>query len=166
MGFTKDQFDAAALSGKVGMKFEETSYVKAAWRTKAPDLKLSAIPMLKLTEDGKNGSWANIGFMFMSKQAADKVGAFKLIEFLATDEMQVEYVQKGVDLLPLKKNISPLADGDPLVSEIVSWLGKGWGVGTTISTRWLETNVIMKQEVEAIMTGQKSAWLHSRRQKS
>ena len=157
LGFTKDQFDAAALSGKVGMKFEETSYIKAAWRTKAPDLKLSAIPMLKLTEDGKNGSWANIGFMLISKQATEKVGAFKLIEFLSTDEMQVEYVQKGVDLLPLKKNIVPLADGDPRVSEIVSWLGKGWGVGTTISVRWLETNLIMKQEVEAIMTGQKSA---------
>jgi ABC-type glycerol-3-phosphate transport system substrate-binding protein len=71
--------------------------------------------------------------------------------------MQVEYVQKGVDLLPLKKNIPPLPDADPLVTEIVSWLGKGWGVGTTISIRWLETTKILQQEIESIMTGQKSA---------
>ena len=66
-------------------------------------------------------------------------------------------MQKGVDLLPLKKNIAPLPDADPLVSEIVSWLGEGWGVGTTISIRWLEANNILQQEVESIMTGQKSA---------
>lgn len=157
IGFTKDQFDAAALAGKVGMKNEETSYIKAAWRTQAPDLELAAVPFLKLTDDGKNGSWANIGFMFTAQQSADKAGAFALIEYLATDEIQVEYVQKGVDLLPLKKNIAPLPDADPLVTEIVSWLGEGWGVGTTITIRWLEANNILQQEVEAIMTGQKTA---------
>ncbi|MEZ4621632.1 MAG: extracellular solute-binding protein [Caldilineaceae bacterium] len=157
LGFTKDQFDAAAHQGKVGMKFEETSYIKAAWRTEAPDLELEAIPMLKLTDDGKNSSWANIGFMFMAQQSAEKEGPFKLIEFLSTDDIQVEYVQKGVDLLPLKKNIAPLPDADPLVSEMVSWLGEGWGVGTTISIHWLEANTIMQQEVESVMTGQKSA---------
>ena len=157
LGFTKDQFDAAAHQGKVGMKMEETSYIKAAWRTEAPDLELEAIPMLKLTDDGKNSSWANIGFMFMAQQSAEKEGTFKLLEYLSTDEMQVEYVLKGVDLLPLKKNIPPLPDADPLVTEIVSWLGEGWGVGTTISIHWLEVNTIMQQEVESIMTGQKSA---------
>ena len=83
IGFTKDQFDAAALSGKVGMKNEETSYIKAAWRTQAPDLELAAVPFLKLTDDGKNGSWANIGFMFMAQQSVDKAGAFKLLEYLS-----------------------------------------------------------------------------------
>ena len=78
-------------------------------------VELAAIPMLKLTDDGKNGSWANIGFMFMAQQSADKAGPFKLLEFLATDEIQVDYVEKGVDLLPLKKNIAPLPDADPLV---------------------------------------------------
>lgn len=157
IGFTKDQFDSAALNGKVGMKNEETSYIKAAWRTQAPDLELAAVPFLKLTEDGQNGSWANIGFMFMAQQSADKAGAFALLEYLSTDEIQVEYVQKGVDLLPLKKGIAPLPDADPLVTEIVSWLSEGWGVGTTISIRWLEANNILQQEVESIMTGQKTA---------
>ena len=95
--------------------------------------------------------------MFIAQQSAEKDGTFQLVEFLSTDEIQVEYVQKGVDLLPLKKNIAPLADADPLVTEIVSWLGEGWGVGTTISVHWLEANTIMQQEVESIMTGQKSA---------
>lgn len=93
----------------------------------------------------------------MAQQSAEKAGPFKLIEFLSTDEIQVEYVQKGVDLLPLKNNIAPLPDADPLVSKIVSWLGEGWGVGTTISIHWLEANTIMQQEVESVMTGQKSA---------
>jgi len=157
LGFTKDQFDSAAHSGKVGMKDEETSYIKAAWRAEAPDLELAAVPFLKMTDDGKNSSWANIGFMFMAQQAAEKPGAFALLEYLGTDDIQVEYVQKGVDLLPLKKNIAPLPDADPLVTEIVSWLGQGWGVGTTISIRWLEANNILQQEIESIMTGQKSA---------
>ena len=157
IGFTKDQFDSAALSGKVGMKNEETSYIKAAWRAQAPDLELSAVPFLKLTDDGKNGSWANIGFMFMAQQSAEKAGAFKLLEYLGTDEIQTDYVLKGVDLLPLKKNIPALPDADPLVTEIVSWLGQGWGVGTTISIRWLEATNILQQEIESIMTGQKSA---------
>jgi ABC-type glycerol-3-phosphate transport system substrate-binding protein len=157
IGMSQDQSDALAWAGKVGMKNEETAYIKAAWRTEAADLDLGAIPFLKLTDDGKNGSWANIGFMFMAQQSAEKPGAFKLLEYLATDEIQVEYVQKGVDLLPLKKNIEPLPDADPLVTEIVSWLNEGWGVGTTISIRWLEANNILQQEVEAIMTGQKSA---------
>lgn len=157
LGFTKDQFDAAALAGNVGMKNEETSYIKAAWRTQAPDLELAAVPFLKLDENGKNGSWANIGFMFMAQQSAEKPGAFELLEYLSTDEIQVEYVQKGVDLLPLKRNIEPLPDADPLVTEIVSWLDQGWGVGTTISIRWLEATNILQQEIETIMTGQKSA---------
>lgn len=157
IGFTKDQFDAVALDGKVGMKNEETSYIKAAWRTQAPDIELAAIPFLKHAENGKNASWANIGFMFMAQQSADKPGAFALLEYLSSDEIQVEYVQKGVDLLPLKRNIPPLPDADPLVTEIVSWLGEGWGVGTTISIRWLEATNILQQEIEAIMTGQKTA---------
>jgi multiple sugar transport system substrate-binding protein len=157
IGLTKDQFDALALEGKVGMKNEETSYIKAAWRTQAPDLELDAVPFLKLTDDGKNASWANIGFMFMSQQAAEKAAAFALLEYLSTDEIQVEYVQKGVDLLPLKKDIAPLPDADPLVTKIVSWLGEGWGVGTTITIRWLEANNILQQEIEGIMTGQKTA---------
>lgn len=157
LGFSDDQFNAAAHGGKVGMQWQETSSIKAVWRTEAPDLELAAIPMLQLTDDGKNASWANIGFMFMAQQSAEKEGPFKLLEYLATDEIQVEYVEKGVDLLPLKKNIAPLPDADPLVSEIVSWLGKGWGVGTTISIRWLEANNILQQEVQSIMTGDKSA---------
>lgn len=157
LGFSNDQFNAAALDGKVGMQWQETSAIKAVWRQQAKDLELAAIPMLKLTDDGKNASWANIGFMFLAQQSADKEEAFKLLEYLGTDEIQVEYVEKGVDLLPLKKNIAPLADADPLVNEIVSWLGQGWGVGTTITIRWLEANTIFGQEVQSIMTGQKSA---------
>lgn len=157
IGMPQDQSDSLAWGGKVAMKNEETAYIKAAWRNEAPDLELDAVPFLKLTDDGKNGSWANIGFMFMAQQSADKAGAFKLIEYLATDEIQVEYVQKGVDLLPLKKNIEPLPDSDPLVNKIVSWLAEGSGVGTTISIRWLEANNILQQEVQSIMTGQKTA---------
>jgi multiple sugar transport system substrate-binding protein len=157
LGFSDDQFNAAARGGKVGMQWQETSAIKAVWRQEAKDLELAAIPMLKLTDDGKNASWANIGFMFMAQQSVDKEGAFKLLEYLATDEIQVEYVEKGVDLLPLKKNIAPLPDADPLVNEIVSWLDQGWGVGTTITIRWLEANTILEQEVQSIMTGQKSA---------
>jgi multiple sugar transport system substrate-binding protein len=157
LGFSDDQFNAAARGGQVGMQWQETSAIKAVWRTQAPDLELAAIPMLKLTEDGKNASWANIGFMFMAQQSAEKAGPFKLLEYLGADEIQVEYVQKGVDLLPLKKNIPPLPDADPLVNEIVSWLAEGYGVGTTISIRWLEANTILGQEVQSIMTGQKTA---------
>ncbi len=157
LGFSDDQFNAAAHGGKVGMQWQETSAIKAVWRKEAPDLELAAIPMLKLNDAGKNASWANIGFMFMAKSSAEKDGAHKLLEYLATDEIQVDYVGKGVDLLPLKKNIPALPDADPLVTEIVGWLGEGWGVGTTITIRWLEANNILQQEVEAIMTGQKTA---------
>ena len=41
------------------------------------------------------------------------MAAFKLLEYLSTDEIQVDYVQKGVDLLPLKKGIASLPDIDP-----------------------------------------------------
>lgn len=157
LGFTRDQWDAAARGGQVGMQWQETSQIKADWRTQAPDLDLAAVPMLQVTDDGKNGSWANIGFMFMAQQSAAKDGPFKLIEYLSTDEMQVEYVQKGVDLLPLKKGIEPLPDSDPVVNEIVSWLSEGWGVGTTITIHWLEANNILQQEVQSIMTGEKTA---------
>ncbi|MEZ4866607.1 MAG: substrate-binding domain-containing protein [Caldilineaceae bacterium] len=157
VGFTDDQRRDLRLSGKVGMTWVETSGIKAVWRQEAPDLELATIPMLQLTDDGTNASWANIGFMFMAQQSADKEGAFKLLEYLSTDEIQVDYVQKGVDLLPLKKGIASLPDIDPIVEEMVSWLDKGWGVGTQISIRWREATNALVQESHAVMSGQKSA---------
>lgn len=157
VGFTDDQRRDLRLGGKVGMTWVETSGIKAVWRQEAPDLELATIPMLKLTDDGQNGSWANIGFMFMAEQSKDKEGAFKLLEFLATDEIQVDYVQKGVDLLPLKKGIAPLPDVDPIVAEMVSWLDQGWGVGTQISIRWREATNSLVQESHAVMSGLKTA---------
>jgi ABC-type glycerol-3-phosphate transport system substrate-binding protein len=139
------------------MRWQESSAIKAVWRTEAPDMELATIPMLKLTDDGTNASWANIGFMFMSTQSKDVDAAFKLLEFLSTDDIQVNYVQKGVDLLPLKKNISPLPDIDPIVAEMVSWLDEGWGVGTQISIRWREATNSLVQEGQAVMSGQKTA---------
>jgi len=157
VGFTDDQRRDLRLSGKVGMTWVETSGIKAVWRAEAPDLELATIPMLKLTDDGTNASWANIGFMFMAQQSADKEGAFTLLEYLATDEIQVDYVQKGVDLLPLKKGIPALPDIDPIVAEMVSWLDEGWGVGTQISIRWREATNSLVQESHAVMSGLKTA---------
>jgi ABC-type glycerol-3-phosphate transport system substrate-binding protein len=157
IGFTTDQVRSLSLDGKIGMRWQESSAIKAVWRTEAPDMELATIPMLKLTDDGTNASWANIGFMFMSTQSKDVDAAFKLLEFLSTDDIQVNYVQKGVDLLPLKKNISPLPDIDPIVAEMVSWLDEGWGVGTQISIRWREATNSLVQEGQAVMSGQKTA---------
>jgi ABC-type glycerol-3-phosphate transport system substrate-binding protein len=141
----------------VGMSWAETSSIKAVWRTQAPDLELATIPMLKLTDDGIPASWANIGFMFMAEASKDKEGAFKLLEYLSTDEIQVDYVQKGVDLLPLKRDIAPLPDVDPIVAEMVSWLSEGWGVGTQISIHWREATDSLVQETQAVLSGVKSA---------
>ncbi|NJN83987.1 MAG: extracellular solute-binding protein [Caldilineaceae bacterium] len=157
VGFTDDQRRDLRLNGKVGMSWQETSAIKAVWRTEAPNLELATIPMLQLTDDGKNASWANIGFMFLAEQSTDNDGAFKLLEWLATDDIQVDYVQKGVDLLPLKKGIPPTEDVDPIVAEMVSWLDDGAGVGTQISIRWREATNSLVQESHAVMSGLKSA---------
>lgn len=157
VGSTDDQTRSLYLGGKIGMTWVETSSIKAVWRKEAADIELATIPMLKHAENGINASWANIGFMFVAEAAKDKDQVFKFLEYLATDEIQVEYVQKGVDLLPLKKNIAPLPDVDPIVAEMVSWLGEGWGVGTQISIRWREATNSLVQETQAVMSGQKSA---------
>lgn len=157
VGATDDQVRSLYLGGKIGMTWVETSSIKAVWRKEAADLELATIPMLKLTDDGTNASWANIGFMFMAEASKDKEGAFKLLEYLSTDEIQVDYVQKGVDLLPLKNNIASLPDIDPIVAEMVSWLGEGWGVGTQIGIHWREATNALVQETQAVMSGQKSA---------
>jgi ABC-type glycerol-3-phosphate transport system substrate-binding protein len=157
VGFTADQRRALGFSGKIGMTWVENSGIKAQWRTEAPDLELATIPMLQLTEDGKNASWANIGFMFMASSSADNDGAFKLLEYLSTDEIQVDYVQKSVDLLPLKKSIAPLDDIDPIVNEMISWLASGYGVGTQISIRWRDATNSLVQESHAVMSGLKTA---------
>jgi len=112
--------------------------------------------MLKLTDDGHDATWANIGFMFMAKSSADKAGAFKLLEYLSTDDIQVQYVQKGVDLLPLKKDIAPLPDIDPLVAKMVSFLEAGDGVGTQISIHWRDACNSLVAECEAVMSGTKT----------
>ena len=93
----------------------------------------------------------------MAQQSADKAGAFALLEFLATDEIQVDYVQKGVDLLPLKNGIEQLPDVDPIVSKMVSFLDEGYGVGTQISIRWREATNSLVQESHAVMSGQKTS---------
>ena len=157
VGSTGDQRRDLAFGGKVGIMWQETSAIKAQWRTEAPDLELGAIPMLQLTDDGQNACWANVGFMFIASSSADNEGAFALLEYLATDEIQVDYVQKSVDLLPLKKDIAPLQDVDPIVGEMVSWLGKGYGVGTQISIRWREATNTLVQESHAVMSGLKTA---------
>jgi multiple sugar transport system substrate-binding protein len=157
VGFTDDQRRDLRLSGNVGMSWVETSSIKAVWRSEAADLELETIPMLQLADDGINASWANIGFMFMAAQSVDNDAAFSLLEYLATDEIQVEYVQKGVDLLPLKRGIPTLPDVDPIVAEMVSWLDEGWGVGTQISIRWREATNSLVQESHAVMSGLKTA---------
>lgn len=157
VGSTDDQKLSLALGGNIGMTWVETSAIKAVWREQAADLELATIPMLKLTDDGTNASWANIGFMFMAAQSIDNPAAFDLLNYLATDEIQVEYVQKGVDLLPLKRGIPSLPDIDPIVEEMVSWLDQGWGVGTQISIRWREATNSLVQETQAVMSGLKTA---------
>jgi multiple sugar transport system substrate-binding protein len=157
VGFTKDQRLALGTEGKVGMFWQEQSYIKPRWRASLPDTEFDVIPMLKLTEDGHDADWANVGFMFIAQQSADKEAAFTLLEYLSTDEIQVEYVQKSVDLLPLKKGIAPLEDIDPLVAKMVSFLDEGNGVGTQISIRWREACNALVQESEAVMSGQKTA---------
>ncbi|HXF64543.1 MAG TPA: extracellular solute-binding protein [Caldilineaceae bacterium] len=157
VGFTDDQRRDLRLTGKVGIQWVENSSIKAQWRTEAPDIELDVIPMLQLTEDGKPADWANVGFMFVAEQSKDKTGVFDLLDYLATDEIQVEYVQKGVDLLPLKKGIPPLPDVDPIVAKMVSFLDQGYGVGTQISIRWREATNSLVQESHAVMSGQKTA---------
>jgi len=157
VGFSDDQNNQLALQGNVGMQWQETHRIKAVWRDQAPDLELATIPMFQLTDAGTPASWANIGFEFIAEQSKENAGAFALLDFLSTDKIQVEYVQKGVDLLPLKLGIEPLPDADPIVVEIVSWLEKGWGVGSQISIRWRESLEILKQEAEAVISGLKGA---------
>lgn len=157
VGFTADQIKSLILGGKVGMFWQETSSIKAVLRKEAPKMELATIPMLKLADNGTNASWANIGFMFLAEKSKSNEGAFKLLEYLSTDDIQVDYVEKGVDLLPLKKNIAPLPDVDPIVAEMVSWLGKGYGVGTQIGIHWREATNSLVQESQAVLSGQKTA---------
>lgn len=156
-GFTDDQRLDLGLTGKVGMYWVEQSGIKAQWRERLPDTEFDVIPMLKLTDDGHDADWANVGFMFMAKTSADKDGAFALLEYLSTDEIQVDYVQNGVDLLPLKKDIPPLPDIDPIVAKMVSFLDAGNGVGTQISIRWREATNSLVQESHAVMSGLKTS---------
>jgi ABC-type glycerol-3-phosphate transport system substrate-binding protein len=157
VGFTDDQRLDLGLTGKVGMYWVEQSGIKAQWRERLPDTEFDVIPMLKLTDDGQNADWANVGFMFMAQQSADKQAAFDLLEWLSSDEIQVDYVQEGVDLLPLKRNIAPLPDVDPIVAKMVSFLDEGYGVGTQISIRWREATNSLVQESHAVMSGLKSS---------
>jgi len=157
VGFTADQIKALLIGGKVGMAWQETSSIKAVLRKEAPKMELATIPMLKMADNGHNASWANIGFMFMAEKSKDNDAAFKLLEYLSTDDIQVDYVEKGVDLLPLKKNIAPLSDADPIVTEMVSWLGKGYGVGTQIGIHWREATSSLVQESQAVLSGQKTS---------
>jgi multiple sugar transport system substrate-binding protein len=157
VGFTDDQRLELGLTGKVAMTWVEESGIKAQWRERLPDTEFDVLPMLKLTDDGQDADWANVGFMFMAQQSADKAGAFALLEYLSTDDIQVEYVQKGVDLLPLKNGIAPLPDIDPLVAKMVSFLDAGNGVGTQISIRWREACNSLVQESVAVMSGQKTS---------
>jgi len=156
VGSTSQQRLELGLTGKIAMFWQEESSIKAQWRARLPNAELDAIPMLKLTDDGHDAAWANVGFMFMAKSSADKDGAFKLLEYLSTDDIQVEYVQKGVDLLPLKKNIPPLPDVDPLVAKLVSFLEAGDGVGTQISIHWRDACNSLVAECEAVMSGTKT----------
>jgi len=156
VGATDDQRIELATTGKVAINWVEESQIKARWRTKLPDAKLDVMPMLKLTDDGHDADWANVGFMFIAQQSAEKAGPFKLLEYLATDDIQVNYVQKGVDLLPLKKNIKPLDDVDPLVAKMVSFLDAGNGVGTQVGIHWREACDSLVQEGHAVMSGQKT----------
>lgn len=157
LGFSDDQNNQLSLQGNVGMQWQETHRIKAVWREQAPDLELATVPMFQLTDAGMPASWANIGFMFIAEQSSDNQGAFAFLEYLSSDMIQVEYVQKGVDLLPLKQGIEPLPDADPLVTEIESWLAQGWGVGSQISVRWREATEALKQEAEAVISGIKTA---------
>jgi multiple sugar transport system substrate-binding protein len=43
VGSTDDQVRSLALGGKVGMYWQETSSIKAVWRTEAPDIELATI---------------------------------------------------------------------------------------------------------------------------
>ena len=56
-----------------------------------------------------------------------------------------------------RKNIAPLDDIDPIVGEMVSWLGLGYGVGTQISIRWRDATNSLVQESHAVMSGLKTA---------
>ena len=156
VGFTDDQRLELGLTGKVAMYWVEESGIKAQWRERLPDTEFDVMPMLKLTDDGQNADWANVGFMFVAQQSADKEGAFALLDYLSTDEIQVDYVQKGVDLLPLKNGIPPLEDVDPLVAKMVSFLDDGYGVGTQVSIRWRDATNSLVQESHAVMSGQKT----------
>jgi ABC-type glycerol-3-phosphate transport system substrate-binding protein len=156
VGATADQRTELGTTGKTAISWVEESSIKAVWRTKLPKTEFDVIPMLKLTDDGHDANWANVGFMFIAQSSANKNGPFKLLEYLATDDIQVNYVQKGVDLLPLKNNIAPLPDIDPLVAKLVSYLDKGNGVGTQVGIHWREACDSLVQEAHAVMSGQKT----------
>jgi hypothetical protein len=59
-------------------------------------------------------------------------------------------------LLPLKNNIAPLPDIDPLVAKLVSYLDAGNGVGTQVGIHWREACDSLVQEAHAVMSGQKT----------
>lgn len=155
LGFTDDQANALALEGKVGIMWREQSGIKNIWRKQQPDIKLDVIPMPKVEgTEGKPAVWTNVGFLFVAEGSKRKEDAFKLLRFLSTKSVQEEYVVKGVDLMSPMKGVVP-QDVDPVVAKFLSYLPIG--SGTQVSVNWREASVALKQEAEAIWSGQKTA---------
>lgn len=155
LGFTDDQANALALEGKVGIMWREQSGIKNIWRKQQPDIKLDVIPMPKVEgTEGKPAVWTNVGFLFVAEGSKRKEDAFKLLRFLSSKSVQEEYVVKGVDLMSPMKGVVP-QDVDPVVAKFLSYLPIG--SGTQVSVNWREASVALKQEAEAIWSGQKTA---------
>ncbi len=155
LGFTDDQANALALEGKVGIMWREQSGIKNIWRKQRPDIKLDVIPMPKVEgTEGKPAVWTNVGFLFVAEGSKRKEDAFKLLKFLSSKSVQEEYVVKGVDLMSPMKGVVP-QDVDPVVAKFLSYLPIG--SGTQVSINWREASVALKQEAEAIWSGQKTA---------
>jgi ABC-type glycerol-3-phosphate transport system substrate-binding protein len=157
LSFAPEQRRELGMSGRIAISWREQAGVKENLRVALPDTEFDTIPMLQLTADGQNAISSSTGLMFVAQQAAEKPAAFALLDFLASDEIQVDYVQQSVDLLPLKNGIPPPEDVDPLVAKMVSFLDAGYGVGSQASIHWREATGALVQEALAVMSGIKTA---------
>ncbi|MBA3414283.1 MAG: sugar ABC transporter substrate-binding protein [Chloroflexia bacterium] len=154
LSFTIDQRLDLSLRGQIAMMWREQSQV-ATWRAEAPDITLDVMPLPPVDgSDGQPAVWTNSGFLFMAEGSAHKDQAAELIRFLASRRVQEEYVVNGVNLISPMVGIST-DDEDPLVAKYLSLLPQG--VGPEMSVHWADAAQALRQESQAVVTGQKDA---------
>ena len=154
VSFTTDQLLDLSLKGQIAMMWAEQSQI-GLFREQAPDLELDVMPLPAIPDSGGQPSvWTNTGFLFMGENSEHQDQAAELIRFLASKRVQDEYVVKGVNLMSPMKGVEP-GEVDPVVAKFLSYLPNG--AGPVISTHWSDAAEALRQESQAVATGQKGA---------